>query len=501
MDNRRIKRLLIANRGEIALRVIRACRELDITSVAVFSPIDRTSLHVLRADEAYPLEGVSPRECYLNQGGILALAKRVGVDAIHPGYGFLAENADFAEAVQSAGLMFVGPSASAIRALGDKTSARRMAHQLGIPTIQGTVEPILETGSALTLAREIGFPVLLKAAAGGGGKGMRIVRNEGEFETSLRLAQSEAKGAFGDDRVYMEKYLDSPRHIEMQVLADTYGNVIYLGERECSIQRRHQKIIEESPSSIVDESLRCSLGEASTTLAKAARYSNAGTMEFLLDKEMNFYFLEMNTRLQVEHPVTEEITGIDLVHQQIRIAEGDRLEIRQADIKRLGHSIECRICAEDPDENFMPSTGTLRRYELPQGRIRIENGFQEGDEVTVFYDSLMAKVVSVGNTRIDAINVMKRALSEFSVEGVSTTIPFCQFVLESEDFVQGQFDTHFIEKHIGRKTVTKNSKNENLIAAIAAVLLDSAAAPAQAVPVARTLDGSAWKSMRREGFR
>lgn len=503
MKKRQVKRLLIANRGEIALRIICACRELDVTSVAVFSDVDRRSLHVIQADEAYPLGGSTPRDSYLNQSRIIQLASEYAVDAIHPGYGFLAENPDFADAVRSAGILFVGPSGAAIRSMGDKTSARKMAKQLGVPTITGTVEPIQDVSEALKRANEIGFPILLKAAAGGGGKGMRAVRTEKEFEKAFRMAQSEARGAFGDDRVYMEKYLDSPRHIEMQILADEHGNVVYLGERECSVQRRHQKVIEETPSTAVNDELRRQLGSAAVGLTKAAGYSNAGTMEFLLDTEGKFYFLEMNTRLQVEHPVTEEVTGIDLVKQQIRVAEGEPLPFGQEEIKIRGHAIECRICAEDPEENFMPSTGVLTRYTLPEGRIRVENGFREGDEISIFYDSLMAKVISWGETRAAAVTAMKRALSDFSIEGVKSTIPFCRFVLETRDFLEGDIDTCFVEKHFIPDLLKSKSSNdgEQLAAAIAVVRI-----AVQRTGALEPLSGadqelSRWKDSRREGFR
>jgi acetyl-CoA carboxylase, biotin carboxylase subunit len=501
MEKRRIERLLIANRGEIALRIIRACKELGIASLSVFSEVDRKSLHVLRADEAYPLGGSTPRESYLNQAGIIDIARKNGADAIHPGYGFLAENPDFADAVRSAGMLFIGPTGDAIRCMGDKTSARKVARQLGIPTISGTVEPIVDVNEALRVGRQIGFPILLKAAAGGGGKGMRVVRTEGEFDAAFRLAQSEAKGAFGDDRVYMEKYLDGPRHIEMQILGDEYGNVVYLGERECSIQRRHQKVIEESPSTAVDDVLRSKLGEYSISLAKAARYSNAGTLEFLLDSEGNFYFLEMNTRLQVEHPVTEEVTGIDLVKAQIRISEGDRLPFRQDEILRRGHSIECRICAEDPEDNFMPSTGRLSRYKLPEGRIRIENGLQEGNEVSVFYDSLMAKVISWGATRADAINAMRRALSDFSIAGVKSTIPFCESVLASEVFVEGKINTRYVEQHFTSSALTRDSANKRAAAAVSAVLILEHRKSAPATSMGTGGIQNPWKTSRREVHR
>jgi acetyl-CoA carboxylase, biotin carboxylase subunit len=501
MKNRKIRRMLIANRGEIALRIIRACRELEITSVALYSDIDRRSLHVLHADEAYPLGGSAPRESYLNQSKIIQIANDCAVDAIHPGYGFLAENPEFADQVRSAGMLFVGPSGEAIRAMGDKTSARKMANRLGVPTVVGTVEPIQDMSEALTRAKEIGFPVLLKAAAGGGGKGMRIVRTEQDFEAAFRMARSESKGAFGDDRVYMEKYLDSPRHIEMQILADEHGNVVYLGERECSVQRRHQKVIEETPSTAVDARLRRELGEAAVGLARTAGYSNAGTMEFLLDSEGKFYFLEMNTRLQVEHPVTEEVTGIDLVMQQILITEGETLPFKQEDLAPRGHAIECRICAEDPAENFMPSTGILARYRLPEGRIRVENGFREGDEISVFYDSLMAKVISWGESRDAAIVAMRRALGEFSIEGVKSTIPFCRFVLNTKDFVEGTIDTSFVEKHFAPIALKENKGEHELAAAIAAVFMAVRGKERRATSNGSHQDRSRWKENRREVLR
>ena len=343
--------------------------------------------------------------------------------------------------------------------------------------------------------------MLLKAAAGGGGKGMRVVREANELEMAFRMAQSEAKGAFGDDRVYLEKYLDGPRHIEMQILADQYGHVVYLGERECSIQRRHQKVIEESPSTAVDETLRQELGAASVALAKASHYSGAGTMEFLLDSQGNFYFLEMNTRLQVEHPVTEEVTGIDIVKQQIKVAEGETLPFQQEDVKRNGHSIECRICAEDPADNFMPSTGILTRFRLPEGRIRVENGFREGDEISVFYDSLMAKVISWGQTRTDAINSMKRALSEFSIEGVKSTIPFCGVVIRTEEFVEGKIDTRFVEKHFRPASMIQDLKDERIAAAVAAVLISEQPKTTEANSVDVSGKPNPWKDSRSGSHR
>jgi acetyl-CoA carboxylase biotin carboxylase subunit len=502
MKSRRIKKLLVANRGEIALRVIRACRELGIRTVAVFSDADRRCLHVLSADEAFPLGGSSPKDSYLNQTKIIEVARRASADAIHPGYGFLAENPSFADAVAGAGLIFVGPSGAAIRRMGDKTEARKVAKDLGIPTISGSAEPLQSSREGIRTAREIGYPILLKAAAGGGGKGMRVVRSEDEFDSAFRMAQSEAGGAFGDERVYIEKYLDAPRHIEMQIIADSFGNVVYLGERECSIQRRHQKIIEESPSTAVNEALREQLGDAAVRLAKSSGYVNAGTLEFLLDANGKFFFLEMNTRLQVEHPVTEEVTGLDLVKLQLKVAEGERLSVGQDQVHIVGHAIECRICAEDPEHSFMPSTGTLTRYHPPQGNIRVENGYSEGDEISIYYDSLMAKVVSWGQNRDDAIASMQRALEEFSVEGVKSTIPFCQFVLKHKDFVDGNIDTRFIDKHLTDFGLSAAGNEEILAAAVSAILFRIRDGSRQhELPVRVDSHNSKWRAERREGLR
>ena len=439
--------------------------------MAVFSEVDRNSLHVISADEAYALGGATPRESYLNQSKIVEIARSAAVDAIHPGYGFLAENPDFAELVEHSSIRFIGPSPESIRQMGDKTQARKVAKRLGIPTVSGTLEPLQNATQGFKDVSELGFPVLLKAAAGGGGKGMRVVRSASEFESAFRTAQSEAKSAFGDDRVYVEKYLDGPRHIEMQIFGDSRGNVVYLGERECSIQRRHQKVIEESPSVAVDAELRRKLGDAAVKLAKEAGYSNAGTMEFLLDADGGYYFLEMNTRLQVEHPVTEETTGIDLVRNQILVAEGEELPFHQEDIAHDGHAIECRICAEDPENAFMPSTGVLTHYDIPQGRIRVENGFRSGDEISVYYDSLLAKVISWGKTRQEAIAVMLRGLHEFRIQGVKSTIPFCQYVLEHERFVEGSFNTSFVDKHFDSSRLSPISDDELLAAALSATLV------------------------------
>lgn len=499
---RHIRKVLIANRGEIAVRVMRTCKELGISTVAVFSDVDRRLLHVLMADEAYPLGGTTPAQSYLDQEKLLTIARQAGADAIHPGYGFLAENASFAKRVEEAGLRFIGPGSRAISLIGDKTEARKIARKLGIPTIAGAVDPISSEEHGLRLGSEIGFPILLKAAAGGGGKGMRVVSSATEFPSAFRAAQSEARTAFGDDRVYIEKFLEAPRHIEMQILADQFGNIIYLGERECSIQRRHQKVVEESPSTAVDETLREALGSAAVALARAAGYTNAGTMEFLVDQQGKFYFLEVNARLQVEHPVTEAITGCDLVKEQIHIAEGERLSIKQRNVHRRGHAIECRICAEDPENNFLPSTGTLARYEPPAGRIRVENGFRQGDEVTVFYDSLLSKVISWAPSRSEAIASMQRALSEFVIEGVKSTIPFCQFVLGHPSFQSGDINTRFVDNHYASRQQGRSAENERAAAILATILAHNQ----QTTPIVSSYNGvtkrsAKWKSLRKETLR
>lgn len=499
-----IRKVLIANRGEIAVRIIRTCREMGIGSVAVFSDADRTALHVRLADEAYRLGGRAPSESYLQQEKIIEAALQTGSDAIHPGYGFVSENPGFAELVQSKGLIFIGPGGAAIRTLGDKTAARRLARNLGIPTVQGSLEALRSDQEAFTCAKGIGYPIMIKAAAGGGGKGMRIVRSESDLAAALHMARSEAKSAFHDDRVYIEQYIDSPRHVEVQILADVQGNIVHLGERECSIQRRHQKVIEESPSPALDDQTRERMYEAAVRMARAAQYVNAGTMEFLVDRNRAFYFLEVNTRLQVEHPVTEALTGLDLVREQIRIAEGHPLPYRQEEIRREGYALECRICAEDPRNQFFPSSGRLTRYTPPEGRIRVENGYREGDTVSLYYDSLLAKVISYGTSREEAVRAMDRALSEFRIEGVETTIPFCRFVLTHPAFLSGAFDTNFVGEHYSADllSVAERDRNESVVAALSAVLLRERT-PRQAIaPLAGNGgEDSRWKLLRREGMR
>ncbi|MCS7351435.1 acetyl-CoA carboxylase biotin carboxylase subunit [Thermoflexus sp.] len=440
------RKILIANRGEIAVRVIRACRELGIRTVAVFSEVDRDALHVRYADEAYCLGPAPARESYLRIDKIIDVARRAGADAIHPGYGFLSERPDFARACAEAGITFIGPPPQAIGAMGDKATARKMAKALGVPIVPGT-DGGLSDEDLMEAARRIGFPILIKASAGGGGKGMRIVRSMEEMPDALAAARREAMAAFGDDDVYLEKLVEGARHVEVQILADVHGNVIHLGERECSIQRRHQKLIEESPSPIVDEEMRQRMGEVAVRIAQAIGYVNAGTVEFLVDKERNFYFIEMNTRLQVEHPVTEMVTGVDIVKEQIRIARGRKLRYRQEDIRQTGWAIECRITAEDPFNNFMPSTGRIVTLAEPTGPgVRVDSGVYEGCEITPYYDSLIAKVIAWGETRGEAILRMRRALEEFRIIGIKTIIPFHQAILNSTRFLAGHFDTKFVEE-------------------------------------------------------
>ena len=442
-----IKKVLIANRGEIALRVIRACKELGISTVAVYSEADRDSLHVRFADEAVCIGPPPSKESYLVIPRIIAAAEITNADAIHPGYGFLAENPAFAEACRDNDIIFIGPSAEAIELMGDKAKAREVMERAGVPVVPGSEGTVESVEEGLEVAKEIGFPVMIKAAAGGGGKGMRIARDEREFEASFGMAQAEAKAAFGDGRLYVEKYIENPRHVEIQVLADSYGNVIHLGERECSIQRRHQKLVEAAPSPAVDEKLRKKMGEVAVKGAKSIGYVSAGTMEFLLSPDGEFYFMEMNTRIQVEHPVTELVTGIDIVKEQIKIASGERLSIKQKDVKISGHAIEARINAEDPDKGFMPSTGKIVALHLPLGPgIRIDTHIYQEYVIPPFYDSLLMKLIGYGRDREEARLRLKRALEEMVIEGVKTTIPFHLKVVEHEDFIKGNIDTGFLSR-------------------------------------------------------
>ena len=452
------KKILIANRGEIAVRIIRACREMEIDTVAVFSDADRNALHVRYASEAFNIGQPSPRESYLNIDKIIDVAKRSGADAIHPGYGFLAENSQFAKTCEENGIVFIGPSCEAIKNMGIKTLARNLMSKAGVPITPGAKEDISDDNELEKIALEIGYPVMLKASAGGGGKGMRLVKTPEDMKSSIRATRSEAATAFGDSAIYIEKFVENPRHIEVQILADKYGNTIHLNERECSIQRRHQKVIEESPSPIVSPEMRVKMGKAAIKAAKAAGYYSAGTVEFLVDKNKEFYFLEMNTRLQVEHPVTEMVTGIDIVKEMIKIAAGEKLSITQNDIKVNGHSIECRIYAEDPDNRFMPSPGKILNIRTPGGPgIRDDSGVFEGYDVPIYYDPMISKLVSWGRDRTEAIEKMRRALKEYYIKGIKTTIPFHEQVMKNKHFIAGDFDTSFIDT----KFEKENSADRN----------------------------------------
>ena len=444
-----MRKILVANRGEIALRVIKTCRELGIVTVAVYSEIDCDALHVRAADEAYLIGPAPATESYLRMDKILEIGKTCGADAIHPGYGFLSENDEFVDLVERQGLTFIGPSADSIRLLGDKTEARKLAMSLGVPIVPGMTSPVRSKEEALSIATQMGYPVLLKAVAGGGGKGMRIVQNKQELPSALQASRSEARSSFGDDRVYIEKYIEDPRHVEVQIVADSHGHVVHLGERECSIQRRHQKIVEESPSPIVDDALRADLFRAAMELVRRSGYVNAGTVEFMVDRNQRFYFLEVNTRLQVEHPVTEMRTGVDLVREQINIAEGNSLTFRQSDISFAGHSIECRIYAEDPRDNFCPSTGLIEYMKTPKGfGIREDGGVEIGSLITPYYDPLISKLIVWGATRNAAVDRMAAALNEYEIYGVRNNLELCSWIMGDANFRSGDFDTNFMAKRL-----------------------------------------------------
>lgn len=494
-------KVLVANRGEIAVRILRACRELGLESVAVYSEADRNALHVRYADEAYLLGPAPSRDSYLRGDKIIDIARKSGAGAIHPGYGFLAEREAFAAACADAGLNFIGPRPSAIAAMGDKMAARETVQAAGVPVVPGTEGTGSMTNEELLrVAPEIGFPLLIKASAGGGGKGMREVMSLEEMPALLASARREAEAAFGDGNVYLEKLLEGARHIEIQILADGHGNVIYLGERDCSLQRRHQKLIEEAPSPFMDESLRRRMGEVAVKAAKAVEYLNAGTIEFLVDKDKNFFFLEMNTRLQVEHPVTEVVTGIDIVAEQMRIARGRQLSYKQEDIQLRGHAIECRINAEDPYNGFLPSTGRITHSLLPTGPgVRVDTGVYPGFEITPFYDPMIAKLIVWGETRGQSILRMRRALEEYRIVGVRTNIPFHQTMMDSHRFMGGQYDTRFVEERFSMPEADADgSENHPEIAAVFATLIAHHANQRSAefvMPSER--DASNWKWMGR----
>jgi acetyl-CoA carboxylase biotin carboxylase subunit len=471
------RKILIANRGEIAVRVIRACRDLGISPVAVYSEADRAALHVRLADEAYEIGPAPAVESYLCIDRLVEAARSSGAEAVHPGYGFLAENADFARALEAAGLVFIGPPAAALALMGSKTSARRAAAAAGAPVVPGTTEPLASFADARATAAQLGYPVMLKAAAGGGGKGMRLVPSEDALASAFELAQAEAAAAFGDSQVYLEKAIERPRHIEIQIFADTHGHCAHLGERECSIQRRHQKVIEECPSPIDDAQLRARMGEAAVRVARAAGYVGAGTVEFLVsDATREFYFLEMNTRLQVEHPVTELVTGIDLVREQITVAGGAPLSFAQEDVRWTGHAVECRIYAEDPDDNFLPSPGRITALNVPSGPgVRDDSGVYAGAEVSIYYDPLVSKLAVWGRTRREAIDRMRRALDEYEIGGIKTTLPFFREIMRDAEFIEGRLDTGFIERFNRRRerqraNADKTEAEQRDMAVVAAAL-------------------------------
>ncbi|RYU83375.1 acetyl-CoA carboxylase biotin carboxylase subunit [Hymenobacter persicinus] len=497
---KKITKLLVANRGEIALRVLRSAKEMGIATVAIYSEADRNALHVRYADEAVCVGPPASKDSYLRGDKILEVCRQLGVDAIHPGYGFLSENAEFARMVTEAGLIFVGPSPEAMNVMGDKLSAKQAVKAYNIPLVPGTDEAISDVEEAKRIAREVGFPILIKASAGGGGKGMRIVNDAAEFEEQMQLAINEATSAFGDGSVFIEKFVTGPRHIEIQVLGDEHGNIVHLFERECSIQRRHQKVIEEAPSSVLTPELRAEMGRCAVDVARACQYAGAGTVEFLLDDKHNFYFLEMNTRLQVEHPVTEQITGLDLVKEQIRVAEGHPLPFTQDELTITGHALELRVYAEDPQNNFLPDIGTLSTYVRPQGPgVRVDDGFEQGMDIPIYYDPMIAKLVTFGKDRQEAIERMLRAIDEYQITGIQTTLPFGRYVLQHPAFVSGNFDTNFIRDHFTPADLTPAAPDASVAkvaAVLTAMLMTEKKAPVVASSDAPAAAGSNWKRNR-----
>ncbi|MDR6300880.1 acetyl-CoA carboxylase biotin carboxylase subunit [Mesonia maritima] len=465
-----MKKILVANRGEIALRVMKTIQKMGIKTVAIYSTADRNAPHVKFADEAVCVGEAPSNQSYLLGDKIIEVAKELNVDGIHPGYGFLSENADFAESVEKNNITWIGPGSKAIKIMGSKLAAKDAVKAYDIPMVPGIDEAITDTKKAKEIAKDIGYPILIKASAGGGGKGMRVVEEEKKLEEQMKRAISEAESAFGDGSVFIEKYVASPRHIEIQILADTHGNVLHLFERECSIQRRHQKVVEEAPSVVLDEKLRKEMGEAAVRVAKSCDYVGAGTVEFLFDENRNFYFLEMNTRLQVEHPVTELITGIDLVEQQIKVARGEKLAFSQDDLTITGHALELRVYAENPLDDFLPSVGKLEKYRMPSGEgIRLDNGFEEGMDVPIYYDPMLAKLVTYGKSREEAIQLMIKAINDYEVDGVMTTLPFGKFVCEHEAFRSGNFDTHFVKNYYSAEKLHAETEEEAKLAAIIAL--------------------------------
>ena len=490
-----MQKILIANRGEIALRVMRSAREMGIKTVAVYSDADRNALHVRYADEAVYIGAAPSNQSYLNGEKIIAACQKTGATGIHPGYGFLSENAAFARQVKEAGLVLIGPSPEAMEIMGNKLSAKAAALKYNIPMVPGTEEAITDVAEAKARAVEVGFPILIKAAAGGGGKGMRIVEGEADFEEQMQLAVSEATSAFGDGSVFIERYVSSPRHIEIQVLGDTHGNIVHLFERDCSVQRRHQKVIEEAPSKVLTPQIREQMGKCAVDVARSVNYTGAGTVEFIMDDALNFYFLEMNTRLQVEHPVTELITGIDLVKEQIRIARGEAISFKQEDLQIRGHAIELRVYAEDPANNFLPDIGTLQTYITPKGAgVRVDDGFEQGMEIPIYYDPMIAKLITYGKDRTEAIERMLRAIDEYQITGITTTLGFGRFVMQHEAFTSGNFDTHFVKKYFTPEVLNTEDEGE---LAIAAVIMEQLLSQKKTVTAsATTAETSNWVKNR-----
>ncbi len=494
-----MKKILVANRGEIALRIMRSAKEMGIKTVAVFSEADRNALHVRYADEAVCIGPPQSSKSYLDIDKIVDACRKTGADAVHPGYGFLSENSNFAERLKKEKIIFIGPSPEAMEMMGSKLQAKAAAKKFNIPLVPGTDKAIDDVEEAKKVAKQTGFPLLIKASAGGGGKGMRLVENEEMLEEQMKLAISEATSAFGDGSVFIERFVTSPRHVEIQVLADNHGNVVHLFERECSIQRRHQKVIEEAPSSVLTSELRQKMGECAKDVARACHYSGAGTVEFLVDDKLNFYFLEMNTRLQVEHPVTEMITGIDLVKEQIKVARGEKLSFQQNDLKINGHAIEVRVYAEDPTNNFLPDIGKLLTYRRPQGPgIRVDDGFEEGMDIPIYYDPMIAKLTVHADSRKNAIDKMVRAIDEYAISGIETTLPFCRFVLQHKSFTSGKFDTNFIKHHFEPSMLENSNKEEAEIAAILASKFMAEKQEHHANSNGSAVKTSAWKRNRVE---
>jgi acetyl-CoA carboxylase biotin carboxylase subunit len=494
-----MQKILIANRGEIAMRVMRTAKEMGIKTVAVFSDADRNMPFVRYADEAVCIGPALSSQSYLRAEKIIAAAIKTGAQGIHPGYGFLSENASFSKAVTDAGLIFIGPSAHSIEIMGSKIGAKQAAKKFNVPMVPGTEEPISDIDEARRIANSIGYPILVKASAGGGGKGMRVVENDGEFEEQIRTAKSEALNAFGNDDVFIEKYVGAPRHIEIQLMGDQHGNYVYLFERECSIQRRHQKLVEEAPSSCLTPEIRQQMGECAIAVARSCNYYGAGTVEFLVDQDLSFYFLEMNTRLQVEHCVTEMITGIDLVKEQINVARGNKLSFTQDDLKITGHAIELRVCAEDPLNNFLPDTGKLEIYQPPKGPgVRVDDGYEEGMDIPIYYDPMIAKLIAYAATREEAIERLCRAIDEYYIKGIKTTLAFGKWAVRNEHFRSGNFDTKFIDKYYKPEyLIAEDREAEEVAALLSAIVWEkSKKAGNTATTVAQT-GVSKWKMNRQ----